>query len=151
MFRLNLKFVVACMVVLFAGVACSGNSGIRLADIPKFKDAEEVDIEASTNLVVKAADKALKDAAEGEGLTADSLVFAVPEGKTWDNIKTFYVEELKGEWTENDALMAKDTSGVQHMTWTRKGFLTRDQILVLAWVDDKETGAKFYMVMLYTK
>ena len=149
MFRINLKFTLACMVVLFAGVACSGQASVTLENLPIFKDS--VQVEPDINSVVAAVISAFETARDQEGITADAQVYTVPAGKTWENIKTFYEEELKGEWTENDALMAEDTSGVQHMTWTRKGFLTRDQILVLAWVDDKDTGAKFYMLMLYSK
>ncbi len=149
MFRINLKFALACMVVLFAGVACSGQAGLTLENLPIFKDS--VKVEPDINSVVAAVISAFETARDQEGVTAEAQVYTVPAGKTWENIKTFYEEELKSEWAENEALMAGDTSEVQQMTWTRKGFLTRDQILVLAWVDDKDTGAKFYMLMLYSK
>jgi hypothetical protein len=144
-----LKLISATVLIVLAlgSLAACGAPPVTMADIPVHPKAAP--LEKGKNPIADAASDAMDKSLTGQNLKNEVKLYSVPADVTWDEIKSFYSESLKGsDWKNNDQL-THESDSFSALAWTRSG---DQQALVIGYGPDiLGNGSAFLMVMLASK
>mgnify|MGYP001192685977 CR=1 FL=1 len=144
----NLKRFLPWFLLIFASLACATGGQVKLADIPGQEGWETAEV--GDNSLVAAVIDDLNQTTDQEGIKAEYQIYRVPDGKTWEDAKTFYTRQFRSNWTEDKTLEISEEEKFNARGWTRGGVFS-EQTVVIAWVEDKATGSKFLLVILFSE
>ncbi|GAB4580508.1 MAG: hypothetical protein Fur0022_32500 [Anaerolineales bacterium] len=147
MYLKTFKLFLPIWVLILAALACGGSEPVTMDSLPVFDGA--VILESGQSTVAEAVVEALKQTAGQEGVTAETRIYGVPAGTTWDAIKSFYASHLGEGWTE-DAQLSEAQEGFNTAGWTRGG-LASEQAVVAALVNDPFAGQDFLILVLFSE
>jgi hypothetical protein len=145
----GLKLISATVLLVLAlsALAACGAPPVAMADIPVHPKATP--LEKGKNQIADTASDAMDKALAGQNLKSEVKLYSVPADVTWDEIKSFYTESLKGsDWKNNDQL-THESDAFSALAWTRSG---DQQALVVGYGPDiLGNGTPFVMVMLASR
>jgi hypothetical protein len=140
---MNARSLVPLLLLLLLLAACGGSPPVTMSDIPRFPGATLVEpgqSEAGDNLAQSLA---------GQALQSSVLVYRLPEGGSWEEVKAFYADELAKEgW--NASMNLSPAAPSANAGWTR-GSLDQEQALLLDLSSDDTTGEPFLLVALFSE
>jgi hypothetical protein len=140
------KASLALFVLLL--VAACGAQPIAVDQVPVYPGAQPM--ERGQNTLADSVADAMRQSAGEQSLNAQFRFFALPGGTTWDNVKSFYSDELtKAGWSPESAM---DIQGgaFQAVGWSR-GSGNNQQALMVAYVSDVTGEGAFAIAGLFSK
>ena len=143
--KLTSIFALALLALLWLG-AC-GAPPVELNAIPAPPNATL--LERGSNPAADAAVDAAVQSLSSQNLKPQVKLYALPANASWDEIKTFYTNNLKeGDWKAEPAFT--NEAGVFNTTgWTRGG---QSQALMVGYgPDNLATGSSFVMIVMASR
>ena len=138
------------VLVLTLSLACIGSSEpVAMGDIPIYDGATTVT--AGDDPLVDLVIESMKESAAGEDISMETGTYALPSGTSWDDVKTFYTDQLKdSDWEPADEL-SDESEDFKTLGWQR-GPAYQEQLLVVAYLPDIfGKDAATLIVMLFSE
>jgi len=134
-------------VLIMALGACAAQP-LTLADMPLFAGA--VTLEPGSHSLADQVREAMQAAAEGQGLAAEFAAYTLPETATWEDLTSFYEEELAGSDWQAAPELTSDHGDFQVIGWIR-GSGDQQQSFVVNYVPDLLGEGAFILLGLLTE
>jgi hypothetical protein len=137
------------VLVLMLALACGGGgTPVPMSDIPIYDGATPT--AAGDNPLVDLVVESMEEAATGEDVTMETQAYGLPDGTTWDDIKSFYNDKLKdSDWKLADEL-SDESEEFKSIGWQR-GPASSEQLLVIAYLPDIFDEGATMIVMLFSE
>lgn len=129
------------LVVLMLALACGGSEPVPMSDIPVYDGATVIGTGDNPDVDVL-IESLESEAAADENVTAEFKVYTLPPNTTWDDVKSFYTDELADtDWKLSDEIL-QDTEAFKMIGWERTkqglgvgyvpaGILEEDSVLLI--------------------
>jgi hypothetical protein len=146
----KLLIVLLSVLVLTLALACGGGgTPVPMSDIPVYDGTTPT--AAGDNALVDLVVESMEEAAAGEDVTMETQAYGLPDGTTWDDIKSFYNDELADtDWEPADELSDESTEEFKSIGWQR-GPASSEQLLVVAFLPDIFGEGATMIVMLFSE
>ena len=137
-------------LVLLLALACGGGgTPVAMSDVPVYTGATATT--AGDDPLVDLVVESMEEVAAGENITMETKTYALPEGTTWDDIKSFYNNQLEGtDWKSSAELTDESTEEFQTIGWERGGAAS-EQLLVVGYLPDLFGDGAKLIVMLFSE
>ncbi len=146
----TLKLISAAILLslLLLSLAACGAPAVTMTDVPLFPGATL--LEKGQNEIADAAADGLKQSVSAENVTADVLMYALPDGTSWDDVTKFYNDKLSSSDWKTSTEIAQDTEFFKVVGWTR-GSLNSEQALGVGFGPEMLGNKPFLMVALMSE
>jgi hypothetical protein len=134
--------------LLLLSLAACGGQPVAFADLPMLPDAAP--LEEGTNTIADSVSSSFKESLSGENVGVELKLYAVPAETSWEQIKTFYTDQLAATDWKSDERIAQDSDAFKTVGWTRGG-LASEQGLAVGYGPDLLGEGAFLMVALISE
>jgi hypothetical protein len=136
------------LLVLVGGIVGCGADSVTLSEIPVYPGAEP--LATGENQIADPMVARMELLAGQSGLYAEMERYAVPAGATWNDIRTFYEEQMSdGGWTPVPDLTVEEVT-IRFLGWSR-GEGERQQSLVVGYVPAVGDQGAFMVLGVFSK
>ncbi len=126
--RLALSLVVFALVTMLS--ACGGKA-VTLAELPIPPEARP--LESGSNPLADQIASSLLEAYGDIGSSSEVAVYALPATTSWEQLKSFYIEQLAGSDWRNEPELDRESETLSMIAWGRGSFAS-EQALSVAFV-----------------
>jgi hypothetical protein len=146
----NVLIVSLSILVLALALACGGGgTPVPMSDVPIYDGATSTT--AGDDPLVDLVVQSMEDAVAGENITMETKTYALPDGTTWGDVKSFYDAELEGtDWEPAAELSDESIEEFKTIGWQRGGAAS-EQLLVVAYLPDLFDEGATMIVMLFSE
>lgn len=139
--------IILTILVLFSITGCGGQP-VAFADLPVHPDAQP--LQAGQNTLADSVANSFTQSVSSEKVKVDLQLYAIPEGTSWDQIKSFYADKLGGTDWKAASELNQDSEAFKTVGWTRGGF-AGEQGLAIGYGPDLLGEGAFLMVALISE
>jgi len=136
------------VVVLVWALACTGSEPVTMADIPVYPDATLIESgdDPIVDMLVAAMEEGMAES--GEDVNVEFKTYGLGSGVSWDDIKSFYEDELAGTDWETDPELSEDSAELGMVGWLRGSGASEQGLLVAYVADIFGDGATLLIVLV---
>ena len=142
----SISIAVLGSVVLALALACAGSgTPVPISDIPEYPGATSIDAadDPIASILIESMEEA---AAEDAEVDAEFRVYTMPSGTTWQDVKDFYIGEMKDTDWKPAADLTIDEDVFRMIGWERA-----TQALGIGFVPEDVSGTALMLIMLATE
>jgi hypothetical protein len=142
------SLLAALVVLVLLSLAACGTPPATLTDIAVFPGATP--LEAGQNEMADTVSQAMIDSMSQENVKSEVKLYSVPAGVTWDEVKSFYTDQLSGTDWKADSDLSNESELFSAVGWTR-GSLASEQALIVSHGADVTGSGAFLIVLLISE
>lgn len=147
MFRVRQLVVIALVALLVPVLAACGGEPVAFASIPVFEGASE--LQAGQNSIADTVAESMKSAV-GAQLTSEIMLYELPAGTTWDQVKEFYNGAMGSTDWKAASELATETEAFNTTGWQRGG-MASEQVLMVGFMPEMLGNAPVLIVSLFSE
>lgn len=136
------------LLFLLALTACGDGQPVAFVDLPMIPDAAP--LEEGANTIADSVSNSFKASLSSENVEVELKLYAVPAEMSWEQIKTFYTDQLAATDWESDERITQNSDTFKTVGWTRGGFAS-EQGLAVGYGRDLLGEGAFLMVALISE
>jgi hypothetical protein len=139
-------FVLTILVLML--VAGCGTEPVPISDIAIYPGATLMEV--GQNTMADELAETIRTSAGAEGVSVEVNLYSLPEGTTWEDVKSFYDDEIGGtDWTPESDLTT-ETDFFSTIGWSR-GSGAGEQALTIGYAADVLGSGAFLLIGLFSE
>jgi hypothetical protein len=136
------------MILILVSVVSCGTEPVAVSEIPVYPGATLM--ERGQNSIVDELANTIRTSAEAEGVIVEMNLYSLPEGTTWDDVKSFYNDELGNTDWMSESNLATETDFFSTIGWSR-GSAASEQALTIGYAADVLGNGAFLLIGLFSE
>jgi hypothetical protein len=129
-------------------VAACGTKPVLIDDLPVYPGATPMEL--GQNSLADSVTTAMQQSAGEQGLSAQFRLFSLPAGVTWDDVHSYYSQELAGPGWKPEPAMDVTGDAFQAAGWSQ-GTGDSQEALMVGYVPDVSGEGAFAILGLFAK